>query len=33
MRGKAKKRFSDYVIEDYLNKKIAKIKEENQNPS
>ena len=33
MRDKAKKRFSDYVIEDYLNKKIAKIKEENQSPS
>lgn len=33
MRDKAKKRFSDYLIEDNLNKKIAKIKEENQNPS
>ncbi len=28
MRDKTKKRFSDYVIESYLNKKIAKIKEE-----
>ncbi len=30
---KKEKRFSDYVIEDYLNKIIEKIKEENQNLS